>query len=61
MENLFHVDSLGCGTTRALYALFHLDIRGAVEYNRNIFIVLILLIYVWLFEIIKTIQRINKG
>lgn len=59
-KNLFHFDCFGCGMTRAFYYLFHLDFTNAIKYNNKIIIVAPILIYVWLYEIYKTIKHKNK-
>ena len=60
-KNIFHIDCLGCGMTRAFYYLFHLDFANAIKYNNTIIIVAPILLFVWILEIIKTIKEQKKS
>jgi len=33
-KNIFHIECLGCGTTRAFWSILHLRFKEALEYNR---------------------------
>jgi hypothetical protein len=44
---LFGVECMGCGLTRGIMHLIHLDINGAAYYNLLSFVVLPLLVYTW--------------
>lgn len=57
VHNLFGVECWGCGMTRALYSVAHLDFVGAREYNRAVVVVAPLLIYIWSKWIIRLIQK----
>jgi len=52
-KNLFHTNCLGCGMTRAFYALCHFKFEEAMNYNSKIFVIAVLLFYIWIKEIIK--------
>ena len=54
-HNLFGTECPGCGMTRALYSLLHLDFAAAWEYNRLSVLVAPLLAYLYLKEVAKTI------
>ena len=53
---LFHTSCYGCGMTRAIQHLIHLDFKGAWQYNKLSFIVLPILSIL----VIKEIFRIKK-
>jgi hypothetical protein len=44
---LFSVECMGCGLTRGIMHLIHLDFNGAAYYNLLSFVVLPLLVYTW--------------
>lgn len=56
---LLDMECYGCGMTRALQHLIHLDFSGAKQFNVLSFIVLPLLISVWVAEI-RRMYRILK-
>lgn len=60
-KNIFHVDCLGCGMTRAFYYLYHFDFDSAMKYNNKIIVVAPILIFIWILEIIKIIKEQNKN
>lgn len=37
-KNIFHKDCIGCGTTRAVWSVLHLEINDAIAYNKLIVI-----------------------
>jgi hypothetical protein len=49
----------GCGMTRAIQHLIHLDIREAVAYNRMSFVVLPAMIFVWFRELRKLWRKLR--
>lgn len=53
-HNLFGRDCYGCGMTRALFSLLHLDPGSAWGYNRLVVIVAPLLLYLYVKEVVKT-------
>lgn len=57
---LLDVECYACGLTRAIMHLIHLDIDGALSYNKLSIIVLPLLFYVWLSDVIRNIKSVNK-
>lgn len=56
-KNIFHTNCLGCGMTRAFYALCNFDFNNAWHYNSRIYIILPILFYVWIREIIKVFKQ----
>jgi hypothetical protein len=46
-KNLFGVEGPGCGITRAVSAVLHGDLWGALEFNKSVVVVFPLLCYVW--------------
>lgn len=58
-RNLFGTECYGCGMTRALFSLLHLDFGAAWEYNRLVVIVAPLLAYLYVKEVVKTIGELQ--
>lgn len=54
-RNLFGTECCGCGMTRALFSLLHLDFGAAWSYNRLVVLAAPLLLYLYLKEVAKTI------
>ena len=50
---LLDLECYGCGMTRAVMHLIHFDVIGAWEFNKLVFIVLPLLMWVWLSSFLK--------
>ena len=57
---LFNIQCYGCGMTRALQHLIHLDFQAAYTFNLLSFIVLPLLMFVWYKELKKTFTKIKS-
>lgn len=57
-RNLLSHECWGCGMTRALHALVHLDFAAAWEYNRMVVIVAPLLLYLYVDELLKLKKRL---
>ena len=55
-KNLFGIECYGCGITKAVIASIQLDFIRAFNYNKLIIIVMPLMIYLWIKEIIKSIN-----
>ena len=53
------IDNQGCGMTRALFSLLHLDFTAAWNYNRLVIIVAPLLLYLYVKEVAKTIGELR--
>ena len=53
----FNKECYGCGMTRAIQHLIHLDFKGAYDFNKFSFIVLPTLIYLLLKEIKKVSNK----
>lgn len=58
IHNLFGRACPGCGMTRALFSLLHLDFAAAWSYNPTAFLVAPLLLLVYLKEVRKTIGEL---
>ena len=56
---LFDTECYGCGMTRAIQHLLHLDFSAAYSFNRLSFIVLPLSLYVIVTELIKAYKSDN--
>lgn len=56
---LLDISCPGCGMTRAIQHLIHLDTDAALAYNPLSFVVLPLLVYVWLSEVLKIYRSLN--
>jgi hypothetical protein len=55
-KNITGHECYGCGMTRAIYAMIHLHINEAWQYNKLVFIVFPLLIYIWIKTIIELLK-----
>lgn len=49
----FGVHCYGCGITRAIFAMLHLDFHLAWEYHRCVVVVVPILIFLWVREIYR--------
>jgi len=52
-KNIFNVECIGCGTTRAFWSILHLRFREALEYNKLSIITFPLVAYYiisWIFQ-----------
>ena len=56
---LLNQSCYGCGMTRAIMHLIHLDWQGAAEFNKLSFVVLPLLGFVWAREVWEHAQRLG--
>ena len=59
-KNLFGIECYGCGITKAVIAITQLDFIRAFNYNRLIFIVMPLVLYLWVKEIAKCVKILRK-
>lgn len=57
---LFDQECYGCGMTRGIQHLLHLDFLTAYEFNKLSLIVLPLLVYLWFNELIR-IKKLIKN
>lgn len=57
---LFDQECFGCGMTRGIQHLLHLDFLTAYEFNKLSLIVLPLLIYLWFNELRRTYKMIKN-
>ena len=57
---LFNQECVGCGITRGIQHLLHLDFLTAYEFNKLSLIVLPLLMYLW-FNELKRIKKMIKN
>jgi len=58
---LFNIQCYGCGMTRAIQHLIHLDFESAYEYNKLAFIVLPLIVYMYLWEINRALKELKAN
>ena len=56
VHNLLGVECWGCGMTRALYSVAHLDFAAAWAYHRGVVVVAPVLAWLW----VKWIYRLTK-
>ena len=57
--NLFGVECWGCGMTRALYSVAHLDFVAAWEFNHLVVVVAPVLAWLWVKWIYKLTKQMN--
>jgi hypothetical protein len=55
----FRQECSGCGMTRALQHLIHLEFEKTLQLNKLAFIVLPILIFLWYRELHKTVKKFN--
>ena len=53
-KNITGRDCYGCGITRAILLVMHLQIEYALKYNKMVVIVLPILFYVWVKTVVIT-------
>jgi len=58
-KNLFGIECWGCGITRSIISIIHLDFTAAFHYNKLIIIVFPLLVYVWCMQLTKYWKKIK--
>lgn len=59
-QNLFGVECWGCGMTRALYSVAHLDFAAAWEFNHLVVVVAPLMVYIWVKWLMQLSKDYNK-
>jgi hypothetical protein len=57
-KNLTRKDCWGCGTSRALVSIMHLNFPAAYAYNKRIVIIFPLLVYLWLKYLLRYIKQL---
>ena len=57
---LFNQKCLGCGITRGIQHLIHLDFSIAYSYNKLSFIVLPILIFLWIREFLRRFKKLKE-
>lgn len=50
----------GCGTTRAIQHLIHLDFKQAWEFNKLSFIILIVCVFIWVNWVRVTLKKLKE-
>lgn len=55
---LLNQECPGCGMTRGVQHLLHLDFMSAANFNKLSFVVLPLLIYLWVLELLRIRKKI---
>lgn len=56
---LFDVECLGCGMTRAVMHMHHLEIEEAIYYNNGVVVIFPALVVVWAIWVVKAARRIG--
>lgn len=56
---LFNIECLGCGMTRAVMHMHHLEIADAVYYNRGVLAIFPALAVIWCMWVYKSAQRLG--
>lgn len=54
-------DCITCGLTRACMHLIHLDVEAAAQFNKISFVILPIIFFLWLRELIKSINNYHKS
>ncbi|MBK9147727.1 MAG: DUF2752 domain-containing protein [Flavobacteriales bacterium] len=54
-------DCPGCGMTRSVFSLFHLEFEDAYRFNRGILALAPLLAWLWARELIRNIRLLLTG
>jgi hypothetical protein len=54
------IECYGCGMTRAIMHLIHLDVRGAAGFNKLCFIVFPVLGFLWVQWFLKDYKRLQQ-
>ncbi len=57
---LFHKECFGCGITRAVQHMIHLDFDAALSYNRLAFFVFPVLAGMWLIYFLREVEYLYK-
>ncbi len=52
-------DCMGCGMTRSMVSLFHLEFGAAYDFNRGIIGVAPLLIWLWVKELLRNVRLLS--
>ena len=52
-------DCMGCGMTRSMVSLFHLELGAAYDFNRGIIGVAPLLIWLWAKELLRNLRLLR--
>ncbi len=60
IRNLFGVSCPGCGMTRAISCVFHGQFKRALEYNKLVVVVLLLLCHAWLGTVMAEYKRLCR-
>jgi len=55
-----NIECLGCGITRAIQHLIHLDFKIAWNYNKLSYLILSVAVYIWSKEFHKTVIKIKS-
>lgn len=58
-KNITGHDCYGCGMTRAILSSLHLRFIDAYHYNKLVFVVLPLLVFIWLKLLINCINKVS--
>ena len=58
-KNIFEVNCLGCGITRAIFLVFEGDLFGACRLNLGVLVVLPILVSLWIELIYKEVKSLR--
>jgi hypothetical protein len=48
IKNIFGIECYGCGITRSIFSILYLDFGSAYDYNKLVFLVFPILVYLWI-------------
>ncbi len=46
-KNLFHIECIGCGITKSILLVLHLEFSKAFQYNKLVVIILPIIFFIW--------------
>ena len=58
IKNLFGSECYGCGITRSIFSILYLDFGSAYEYNKLVFLVFPILVYLWIRLIVFRVKEL---
>lgn len=56
---LFDVECLGCGMTRAVMHMHHLEMEEAIYYNNGVVVIFPALVVIWAIWVVKAARRLG--
>ncbi|OFY44094.1 MAG: hypothetical protein A2X18_08225 [Bacteroidetes bacterium GWF2_40_14] len=58
IKNIFGTECYGCGITRSIFSILYLDFGAAYMYNKLVFLVFPLLVYLWVRLIVIKVKEL---